>query len=689
MRMRMTAVVIALVALVSPAYPQAGWWDRDYAARREVRVYPPTTRLSGDDAAIIEFQTVGLLKDDGSDIRVVSGSRVVPHRLYGVGPGDKATIAFKVESSRTTYHVYFGNPQAEPPSADWEPQRGLILETRAYQGGDPGNLRRMMDILERAGPFQGAGPVDRIWHGHNEFGPTENFVSRYIGWFFAGVSGRYCFATSSDDASFLLVDGKLVVAWPGWHGPVADARHNAAADLERGLHRIEYLHVNGGAGTCAVAAWQPPGAQGFEVIPASVFAPLSRAVVGDIELRGGGVALDFDYRILGEALLVEDEEFYAVRVLLSRRSGQAGTVIWEFGDGISASGPSVTHVYLSEGVYEVKMSLGSDVDAPSIRQRINVHRDWRRQFEKDIDDITDYYIEISRYDPEKLDSRSLLCLATLLERRGSREFVKSTVMAMVTRSNEMDLQHLQYALEVLDRVVGPERMAADTEIAATLAEGCEKAEGNTKALLALELAGVYFESLESEKAEPFLEKALLAQPGPRMRRRLLVRLGDAARYNGLRDAARKAFEAAAAIEIPSAAVAENAKAGALALSVEDFLRTRDFAGAEAALVEWDFAAPLEKLAGYNPYLWGRLYALQERTARALFELESIPAVSPESPWAPKALLAAAKLLAARGERDAALERLAKIENDYKTSPERDEAVDLAERIGLNMKGGAP
>jgi TolA-binding protein len=637
---------------------------------------------------VIEFQTAGLTKEDGSDIRVLCGGRVVPHKLYGIGPGDKATIAFEIQSERRTYFVYFGDADAEAPPGDWEPQRGLVLETRRFDTGTPRDLRRMRAILDRAGPFYGAGPVDKIWHGHNVFGLSERFVSRYIGWFFAGASGRYHFATSSDDASFLLVDGKQVVAWPGWHGPVADARHNGAVDLRRGLHRIEYLHVNRGGSTCAVAAWRPPWAETFEVMAPSVFAPLARAVVGPLELQDRAAAPDFEYGIMGEALLLEDRPIHAVKVLLSSRTKGAGNVHWEFGDGLSGRGPSVSHVYLAEGIYEVTMRLGADDGAPFIRQRIRVHRDWRRQFQKEIDDISDYYPVISKYDPEKLESRSLLQLTRLLANRGSRGFVKSTVLAMVRRSGEMKSWHLEYALNVLRKTMGAERIASDAEVTAALAESLERTEGDEKAVLALVLADLLLEIGRADTAALHLQNTLLAEPGPGMKRRLLVRYADAARYEGHRDAAKRALEAAAAVQLPSSAVRESALAGALALSIEDFLRTRDYQSAERALSNWDFASPLDKLAGYNPYLRGRLYLAQGRRARAVAELESIPAVSPESPWAPKALLAVAEVLLAEGNKTGALEVLGRIEGEYRTSPERDEAADLSKRIGFTMKGGA-
>ena len=117
------------------------------------------------------------------------------------------------------------------------------------------------------------------------------------------ADGKYGFATSSDDASFLMLDGKLVVDWPGYHGCVGDCRHNATVALGAGIHRFEYLHMSRGGTTCAVAAWLRPGMKDWEIIPEAAFAPLSRAEVGPMETLGGDVPCDFDIKISGEALI--------------------------------------------------------------------------------------------------------------------------------------------------------------------------------------------------------------------------------------------------------------------------------------------------------------------------------------------------------------------------------------------------
>ena len=106
----------------------------------------------------------------------------------------------------------------------------------------------------------------------NPFWPNpEPFLSEYHGTLRISRAGTYRFFTSSQDCSFLLIDGKVVVAAPGWHGPVHDSRIKGEVNLSAGTHDFQYLHAAAGGDACMVAAWQPPGASKPEPIPPEAF----------------------------------------------------------------------------------------------------------------------------------------------------------------------------------------------------------------------------------------------------------------------------------------------------------------------------------------------------------------------------------------------------------------------------------
>lgn len=682
MRIIITALITALVA--SAAQAQDAWWNRDYSARRPVKVYAPGIDLPGDDSAIVTFYTGGRLRDDGADIRVVAAGKEVPSKLYGLGPGDTATVGFKVVSPANGYYIYFGNPNAAPPDYRWEPQRGLILETRELPNdANPRNLTAMADIWVRSKPFFGAGEVERVWQGQNMFGPSRRFSSRYVGWLVCPAQGSYGFATSSDDASFLLLDGKQVVAWPGTHGPVGDSRHNATVKLGAGVHRFEYLHLSHGGTTCAVAAWRKPGADGFEVIPESAFAPLSRAEVGAMEIAGEGVPCDFDVKIAGEALMSKTDELYAVRMAFVYRGAvnDATLVQWDFGDGQEGRGPLVSHVYLNEGMYPVTMTLGQGRTARSVTNRVQVHMHWGWQTKKEIDDIAAYVPEISKYAIDKLDGPSCVRLMVVGADSGAKDLVRRIGLSVVGRAASLGAGDVDAALRRMRETLGVEAMAADNALVAAFSEGFKAAKGKSKALIAVTLSDLLLERGAVGDAESFTKAALAETLDKDTSRRLFIAYGNAARYAGDASAAHAAFAAAEEIPLDRSALQRIALTGGLAFKVEDYLKHEEYPDARDALDQWEWEKPLEILAGYSSYLRGRLYHAQKRDKRALAELGSIVAVSPESSFAPKALLLMAGMELS-GNREAARAALDRIVKEYETSPEVPEARKM-------LKGLAP
>lgn len=80
----------------------------------------------------------------------------------------------------------------------------------------------------------------RRWRG----APPESFSTRWRGYLPVARSGSYRFATTSDDGSWVYVDGRLVVDNGGTHGAVT---RSGQTFLERGPHSIivEYFQVGG------------------------------------------------------------------------------------------------------------------------------------------------------------------------------------------------------------------------------------------------------------------------------------------------------------------------------------------------------------------------------------------------------------------------------------------------------------
>jgi DNA-binding beta-propeller fold protein YncE/4-amino-4-deoxy-L-arabinose transferase-like glycosyltransferase len=82
------------------------------------------------------------------------------------------------------------------------------------------------------------------------------FSIEWLGKIYVPVSGTYVFGTTSDDGSFLYLDGQLVVDNGGHHGDVYKEGHIL---LEEGFHDIRLLYFQDGGGQKIELYWTPPG----------------------------------------------------------------------------------------------------------------------------------------------------------------------------------------------------------------------------------------------------------------------------------------------------------------------------------------------------------------------------------------------------------------------------------------------
>ena len=116
----------------------------------------------------------------------------------------------------------------------------------------------------------------------------DNFCQKFAGYVFAPEDGTYTFATNSDDASDLSVDGNVICSWYGGHG--TGSWRTGTVALTTGWHEFVYYQEEGGGGQAWYAGWQKPSDSGISIIPESNLAgsllPLEWTVIEDIYYPG-------------------------------------------------------------------------------------------------------------------------------------------------------------------------------------------------------------------------------------------------------------------------------------------------------------------------------------------------------------------------------------------------------------------
>ena len=109
--------------------------------------------------------------------------------------------------------------------------------------------------------------------GDPQEGLYDRFATRMMGWFYANISATYTFVCGSDDASFLYVNGALVVSNPGEHSYI---EQYGDVYLTRGYHDMIWYTVENVGYFYSQVAYRHnvSGTNDFTVIDNSVFASI-------------------------------------------------------------------------------------------------------------------------------------------------------------------------------------------------------------------------------------------------------------------------------------------------------------------------------------------------------------------------------------------------------------------------------
>ncbi len=693
---RFAAAAAAWLLAGSLAHTDAAerWWNPAWSVRRKVTCRGRTS-YPGSDICYAEFYTGGFMQKNGADVRVTESGRLIPHRVLFVGPGDFAKILIKADKTprtQRTFYVYYGNPKAKPMTYGFEIQRGLLLEVRHYKGGGCNNWRQMQATLRKSeGAVMNRGFIDTIDYGYNPFGPSVNCVSVYRGWFMITRPGPYTFAITSDDASFFFIDGKLTIQYPGVHRAVRDARKHRTVNLRRGLHKLEFYHLQLGAYMAAVVAWRPPWEKNkrrFRIMPKTVFTQPLWGSVSHYERRDRAPSPDFSAKKAGEAYVKGQP---MVRIEFRDQSWPivSRPAMWDFGDGQTAQGGKVQHVYLAPGLYKVTMRKRLGRSVRSISQVIDAFQDWKKQTSRRTDSLSSYYSTISRYNFAKLDSRSLVTAARYFEKLSKwRDAVKVSAV-LFTRATEIDAPTLYERMaaygEILSKRLRQHRAAIRV---------LEKAENVIKPLpykARLAIAAGYVAlrgSRNPQEAVAHFNRVLAKyeKAGSDARRRALIGIGDAFRQQGEHDKAFEKYQQAQQIPVSGQPYHKRAvRIGAFSRAIEYYLRTRrprDLEAAEQYLDQWEWEYPTEKLLGYSTVLRGKLYFIQRRYDEAIAELEEFIAVSPQSHYVGDALIELAKCYYAKRDPAKARNVLQTLVSDYRDSDKVPLAKEMLKKNGI-------
>jgi tetratricopeptide (TPR) repeat protein len=292
--------------------------------------------------------------------------------ILSAGPGEPMDILFASPPGNPSYLVYLiPKDKRADKNQSWEPKAGLVFETKWAKKGlrKSDRLPEFMKTFNGPAKPIGSSLVDDIHHAFNVHNIPEYETSRqggygfhrYKGFFKVDKNGKYRFATISRYDSYISVDDKLVVGWPGRHN-INKARRGekqGTITLKPGVHKLEYFLHSPWPDIFAVAAWKKPG-QEFRVMTRTDFISVGRfrAVSADLnEPNQVFPAFEWspidDFRLEQTGKCFVTMQFDAIKPDPSTQYSYQ----WAFDDGTIDSGETVEHVFLRPGLRKVRLEI--------------------------------------------------------------------------------------------------------------------------------------------------------------------------------------------------------------------------------------------------------------------------------------------------------------------------------------------
>jgi TolA-binding protein len=648
---------------------------RQYKVRRTFTVDRGVKNPFGkSDVLAVDFLTTGFAKPDGSDIRVFAGAqgRRTQFKVMMMGPGDRVRVAIRISPGVREYHVCYGGPRNPVPSR-WEPEVGLILETRKFNGGNVRNPKQMNALVKASGPSFGKWFVPRVFQGYNLFGPSEAYVSIYSGTLHVPKPGDYQFATTSDDASYMVVAGKVAASKPRWGRGPADARFSGKPmALKAGAHAFTYYHVEGTHMQFCVAAWKPPGDK-FHLIPASAFPGVFTGKLTGLKVSGAPIPIDLLCHAAGE-VLYEKHHLYKVKFYDASLGLPAlrYKTRWFFGDGTSSDDRNPAHIYFRPGEYTVTLAMVRGRSAVRIRQKIVVGSDWEHQGQRRKHDTAAKYYELVKdYDYKSMRPASGDAALEFFATMGKDLEIMKAAAGLLTQDDELVRKNVyRYAVLLGERLRDIKHLPAEALLVFRAAVRRE-ADEVKKARLTRRIGDTLLYVM-NKPDEALAEYRIVLDRYGKLKDNVVrlaqIRVGDAQKARGAYKEALAAYEKAHKMKAYQRTHAiDSTRRGAFAQSIEGYLARKQFGQAQELLDFWGWEHPVDRLRGEWSTMAVRVGLAKGETGTAIREALDCANANKGGPYADRLLLMAAKAMADAGREKEAIGVVARIRKDYPES----------------------
>jgi len=418
-------------------------------------------RGSYPEVSLVRLYTPGHNPDDFVPEVIATNSGIrVNSRVLSASRGEPMDILFENPKGNPSYLVYLvPKDKHTNPSTSWEPRAGLVLQTKWAKKGlrSSDRLPEFLKAFNGAANPVGSSLVDNIHHAFGIHRMPEYETSQqggfgfhhYKGFFKVDKNGKYRFATISRYDSYISVDDKLVIGWPGRHD-VNRARRGekqGTISLEPGVHKLEYFLCSPWKEMFAVAAWKKPGEE-LRVMTRTDFTGVGRfrAVSADLS-EPNQVCAAFEWSPIDDFRLEQTGPCFVAMQFDAIKPDPVTrySYRWNFDDGTTAEGEIVEHIFLRSGLRKVRLELGLEGKTLAISEHeVYVHPPWDKCF-MNLNDTGSFDKVIRQRDLDKAlpnDLANLFIIADKAEQPGWKELATTGLIqnlaGLVDESEDTD-----------------------------------------------------------------------------------------------------------------------------------------------------------------------------------------------------------------------------------------------------------
>lgn len=522
--------------------------------------------------------------------------------------------------------------------------------------------------------------VTNISHGHNPFGVSDQYISIYEGWLRIDRPGVYSFCSASADGSWVVINDKVVVEWPGPHGWGGSERGqiNGSIELPAGVVNVRYYHEAGAGPQMAFMGWKPPGQERFTAIPPDQWVKISQAHASEYQAFRKSLMAVPQVEVFSTYWLPDTIGKQATMVHVQDCSvslvSRIAQIRWDFGDGQTASGSQQWHVYFRLGRPRIELSVtDSEGNSDSVVCSPNI-------FLVDVQggDVrvgrAERYAEVAAgYDLEKLPAQDLALYAEFWQRLEKwPQFVAAARAYLQRFGDYADAPRIAaLAADACADVLVYDPNQAERFYAQAL-EKIEDAETRQSLLLRRARNLAWGLNRLEDAADLYRQAIEIARPGPLGRatvRSANIGLGDVSLLAGKLQAAKEQYAIAEKMTDRKALdqAAELAQLGSYPWAVEDYLARGEYEQAIETLDQWENTFPMQKLEGTSLLLRGKVLFVRQPCEPAVKYLELAEMVNPAGPQVPEAVWLRANCLLALGKIEQAMEQFARVSTEFTRS----------------------